>query len=93
MRKQVFYKHKNVLTIKWEKTRETIYSRNKNIATKKRWKKIVWKKCEIRFLLTHEYRDKKIVGRKREKKFSKNTRIKNVGKKSSQKSAPKFFLI
>jgi len=63
VRKQVFYKHTNVETIKWEKTREKIYSRNANIATKKRWKKIVWKKCEIRFLLTHVYRDQKIVGK------------------------------
>jgi len=35
---------------------------------------IVWKKCEIRFLLTHEYRDQKIRGKKREKKiFLKHT--------------------
>ena len=82
------------MTIKWEKTREEIYSRNTNIATKKRWKKIVWKNCEIRFLLTYEYRDQKIVGKKRVKEFFKNTRIrypKNIGKKSSGKSAKKIF--
>ena len=33
------------------------------------WKKIVWKNCEIRFLLTHEYRDQKSVGKKRVNKF------------------------
>jgi len=55
----------------------------------KRWKKIVWKKCEISFLLTHEYRVEKSGEKKARKKFSKNTRIgkKNEGKKSSQKSA------
>jgi len=52
VRKQFFFKHKNFVTIKWEKTREKICYKNTNIATKKRWKKIVWKKCEIRFLLT-----------------------------------------
>jgi len=80
VRKQVFYKHTNLETIKWEKTREKIYSRNTNIATKKRWKKIVWKKCEISFLLTHEYRNQKIGGKNREKKFFKK-HAKRVSKK------------
>ena len=88
VRKQVFYKHTNVETIKWEKTREKIYSRNANIATKKRWKKIVWKKCEIRFLLTHVYRDQKIVGKKRVKKiFQKHTN--RVSKKMMEKNRSK----
>jgi len=43
---------------------ETRISRPKN-----NWKKIVWKKCEIRCLLTQEYRDQKFVGKKRVKKI------------------------
>jgi len=62
----------------------------------KTMEKIVWKKSEKTFFYKHT----NIVTKKSEekngrKKFSKNTRIgypKNVGKKSSQKSAKTRFL-
>jgi len=75
VRKHVFYKHTNIVTKKCgEKTREKMFLETHEYREKKRWKKILWKKCEIRFLLTNEYRVQKIVGKKRVKKiFQKHT--------------------
>jgi len=58
-------------------------------------KKIVGKKCERKFLYSHEYGDQKMEEKNARNNFSRNTPIeqaKNVGKKSSQKSAKKCFL-
>ena len=49
-----------------EKTRVTIFQKHKNSAIKK---KIVGKRCEKRFLYSHEYRDQKMGGTKRSKQF------------------------
>jgi len=61
----------------------------------KRWKKIVWKKCENTFFLkTHEYCYKKLGEKIREKIFSRNTQISQAnidGKKSSGKSGKTRF--
>jgi len=48
VRKQVFYKHTNVVTIKWKKTREKFIPETR-ISRPKNDEKIVWKKYEIRF--------------------------------------------
>jgi len=50
VRKYVFYKHTNIVTKKREKKRENFLSRNTRISRKKRWKKIVSKKCENTFI-------------------------------------------
>jgi len=51
VRKQVFYKHTNIVTKKWGKeTREIIFPETHEYREKKRWKEIVWKKCKTRFL-------------------------------------------
>ena len=51
VRNHVFYKHTNIVTKKWEKKGEKKFSFNTNIASKKRWKKIVLKKCEKTFFI------------------------------------------
>ena len=52
VQKHVFYKHTNIVTKKWgEKTRENFFQKHTYIANYKRWKKIVWKKCENSFFL------------------------------------------
>ena len=58
--------------------------------------KIVGKKCEKRFFISHEYRDQKIGGKKRGNNFPSNTRIvraKNVGEKNCWKKLRKTFFI
>ena len=61
------------------------FSRNTRIVQEKNFrKKIVGKKCEKRFLYSHEYRDQKMGGKNARNNFSRNTGIvreKNVGKK------------
>ena len=57
--------------------------------------KYVGKKCEKRFLCSHDYRAKKFGGKNARNNFSRNRQIvgaKNVGKKSSEKGAKKRFL-
>ena len=53
VQKHVFYKHTNILTKKWGggKTRENFFPETQYIASFKRWKKIVWKKCENTFFI------------------------------------------
>ena len=83
--KNVFYIHTNVVTKKWGgKTRVTIFQKKRIVRSKNVGKKIVGKRCEKRFLYSHEYRDQKIGGIKRGNYFCRNTllvRAKNVWKK------------
>ena len=96
VRKHVFYKHINNVTKYGGKTREKIFSRNTDFASKQHWKKIVLKKCENTFFYKHtNIVTKKWGGKNARKIFSKNTRISRVlndGKKSSGKSAKTRFL-
>jgi len=66
VRKNVFYIHTNIVTKNWgEINARNNFSRNIRILrTKNVGKKIVAKKCEKRFLYSHEYRDKKVGGKK-----------------------------
>ena len=96
VRKHVFYKQINIVTIKWgEKTREKCFSRNTSISQANNdGKKSTGKSAKTRFLKTHEYRDQKMGGKNARKFFSKNTRISRIinnGKKSSGKSAKTRF--
>ena len=55
-------------------------------------KKSLEKSAKTRFLYSHEYRDQKMVEKNARNNVSRNTPLvqaKNVGKKSSQKSAKK----
>jgi len=88
--KNVFYIHTNIVTKKWgEQNARNNFSRNTLIVRAKNvGKKIVGKKCEKRFLYSHEYRDQNMGGKNARNNFSKNTlivRAKNgkkiVGKK------------
>ena len=61
-----------------------IILKHSNNASKKCWEKIVGKKFEKRFFISHKYRDQKIWVQNERNNFSRNTRIvlaKNVGKK------------
>ena len=69
MQKAFFHIHTKIVTKKWGQqnarnsfSRKTLIVRVKNVG-----KKIVGKKCEKRFLYTHEYRDQKMGGEKRAK--------------------------
>ena len=97
VRKQVFYKHTNVVTKKWGKknSSKNFFQKHTYIAGYKRWKKIVWKKCEKMFFNKHMNIVTKNGEKKREKNFTRNKRISRAknGKKSSGKSAKKRFFI
>ena len=69
MQKAFFYIHTNIVTKKWgEQNARNNFSRNTLIVRAKNvGKKIVGKRCEKRFLYSHEYRDQKIGGTKRSK--------------------------
>ena len=71
VRKTFFYIHTNIVTKKWrEQNARNNFSRNTHIVRVKNvGKKIVGKKCEKRFLYSHEYRDQKMWGTKRPKQF------------------------
>ena len=78
------------------KTRETNFAESNELYEQNMlWinrRKEVWKNV---FLYSHEYRDQKMGGGNSQNNFSRNTRIvrtKNVGKKSSEKSAKNVFL-
>ena len=78
------------------KKREKIFfQKHTYIASYKRWKKIVWKKCENTFFYENtNIVTKKWGGKNASKIFSKNTRILRVlndGKKPSGKSAKTRF--
>ena len=60
MRKIVFYIHTKILTKKrWGKNARNNFSRNTRIVGKKVFGKNRPKKCEKRFLYSHQYRDQK----------------------------------
>jgi len=93
VRKHVFYKHTNIVNKK--NARKKFVQKATYIAIKKRWKKIVWKKCENTFFYKHMKIVTKNGGKEREKKFfQKHIYIarKNDGKNSSAKSAKTRFL-
>jgi len=71
-----------------EKTRETIFQKHKNSAKKNVGKKIDGKICEKRFLYSHEYRDQKMLGTKRAKKFMQKHTI-SASKKCLEKNRRK----
>jgi len=95
LRKTFFYIHTNIVTKKWgEKTRETIFSETHEECEKKCLEKI-FGKVRKKFFYIHTNIVKKKWGTKRAKQFFRNTlivRAKNVGKKSSEKSAKNVFL-
>ena len=68
-----FYKHMNIVKKKrGEKTREKNFSRNTQISQANNdGKKSSGKSAKTRFLLTHEYRHQKMVGKKARKNFPK----------------------
>ena len=72
VRKHVFYKHMNIVTKKWGKNAEKFFPETHSFASKPRWKKIVWKKCENTFFYKHtNIVTKKWGGKKRGKNFQK----------------------
>ena len=96
VRKHIFYKQTNIVTKKLgEKYREKFFfQKHTYIASYKRWKKIVWKKCENTFFINTLIMCPK-MGEKIEKNFFPETQISqanNDGKKSSGKSAKTRFL-
>ena len=79
-----------------EKTREKIFSRNTDFASKQRWKKIVLKKCENTFFInTHEYRDQKMGGKNARKFFFPKSQvyreIKTMEKNRLEKCEKRFL--
>ena len=99
MRKTYFYIHTNIVTKKWGgKNARNNFSRNTRIVRAKNFvKKIVGKKCEKRFLYSHEYRDQKMGVKKRAKQFFQkytNSASKNcLGKNRRKKVRKTFFYI
>ena len=75
-----FNKHKNIETKNGGKDSEKkFYQKHTYIASKKRWKKIVWKKCEDTFFYKHTNIVTKKWGEKNARKFFfSNTRISRV---------------
>jgi len=76
------------------KKRAKQFFQKHTISACKKWEKIVGKKCENRFLYSHEYRDQKMRGKNARNNFFTSTRIvqaKNVGKKSSGKGGENVF--
>ena len=68
--KNVFYKHMNIETINGGKKRENFFPKTHVNREKKRWKKIVWKKCENTFFYENtNIVTKKWGGKSREKIF------------------------
>ena len=61
-----------------KKARKKFYQKHTYIANKKRWKKIVWKKCKNTNSKKHTNIVTKKGWKKREKNFSRNTRITRV---------------
>ena len=49
--------------------RKIVFQKHTYIASKKRWKKIVWKKCENTFIYKHTNIVTRNRGKKREKKI------------------------
>jgi len=96
VRKHIFYKQTNIVTKKLgEKYREKFFfQKHTYIASYKRWKKIVWKKCENTFFINTLIMCPKMGEKNREKNFSRNTDFasKQRWKKSSGKSAKTRFL-
>jgi len=70
VQKKVFYIHTNIVTKKGgKKGALQFFYKHTNSASKKVGKKIVGKKCEKKFLYSHEYHDQKMVGKTRETIF------------------------
>jgi len=95
VRKKVFYIYTNIVTKQGGKYARNNISRNTPIVRAKNVrKKIFGKKCEKRFLKSHEYRDLK-WGEKRESIFPETQQIvraKNVWKKKCRKNVRKNVL-
>ena len=86
--KNIFYTHMNIVTKKWRKKTRNKFSRNtRKVRERNVVKIIVGKVREKLFLYSHEYRDQKMVGKKRAKQYfqkltnwaSKKCREKTVG--------------
>ena len=80
-----------------KKCAKQFFQKHTNSAKKNCWEKIVGKKCEERFLYSHEYRDQKMRGIKREKKILPETHVyreqKTMEKNRTQKAQIHVFFI
>ena len=94
--KYFFYIHTNIVTKNWGgKNARNNFSRNTLIVRAKNvGEQIVGKRCDKRFLYSHEYRDQKIGGTKRAKQFFQkhtNSASKKCWGKNRRKKVQKSF--
>ena len=98
LRKTFFLYSHEYRAEKWGKKRAKQFFQKHTYSTNKKCcEKIEGKKCEKRFLYSHEYRDKNIAGQKRVKQIIQKNKNragkKNWEKISSEKIAKKRFFI
>jgi len=83
------------VTKNWgEKSAKQFFPETRIVRTKNAGKKIVRKKCNKRFLHSHEYREQKMRGKKRAKQFFQKTRIVRAKmlERNRRKKCKKSFL-